>query len=207
MSTHAKPYHPLDMHKRDKWKQTAPTRWQWTGESWVDEIYNYEPNPLRRGIARELVGSLMISTLIVCFILALSGCYGSPIDTRAIDADKVTITHATPWTTLTIQAEGWHSTVKTLDGKDMGAGNSQALRNITGQGVPAAVQTIPSIKLASANTEPPFRPIRFHFAHGCNMLTKRHLTRLFIFAGPLKNSTVNDSEPRQRSRCDAVRVT
>lgn len=112
MSTHAKPYHALEMHKRSKWKPIAPTRWQWTVESWVDEIYNCEPVPSNRGIMRSLVGSLMVSGLILAFVLALGGCYGSPIDTRAIDADKVSIVHSTPWTTLTIQAEGWHSTVR-----------------------------------------------------------------------------------------------
>jgi len=105
-----------------------------------------DPLPSNRGIARNLVGSLMASGIILAFALALGGCYGSPIDTRAIDADKVTITHSTPWSSLTIQAEGWHSTVKTLDGKDMGAGNSQTLSNISGRGVPAAVQPISETK-------------------------------------------------------------
>jgi hypothetical protein len=75
------------------------------------EDYNRagDPPPSKRGI----IGSLMTAGIILLFALALAGCYGSPIDTRAIDADKVTIVHSTPWTTLTIQAEGWHSTVKT----------------------------------------------------------------------------------------------
>ena len=123
MSDYAKPYHSLDANKKpSKWKTIAPNRWQWTGESWVDEVYNCEQAPSPRGIMRELIGSLMVAALCVAFALALGGCYGSPIDTRAIDADKVNIVHSTPWTTLTIQAEGWHSTVKgqsLLNGRQM----------------------------------------------------------------------------------------
>jgi len=105
------------------------------------EDYNRRSDkfPSRRGIMRELIGSIFVAAVGFAFCAALAGCYGSPIDTRAIDADKVTITHATPWTTLTIQAEGWHSTVKTLDGRDMG--NATPLRRTTGQGEAAAVQT------------------------------------------------------------------
>ncbi len=78
--------------------------------------------------------------ILIFITLLLSGCYGAAIDTRSIDADEVTITTSTPWSTLTIQAKGWHSNVKTLDGKDMGAGNSQALLGPTGQSAGTAVQ-------------------------------------------------------------------
>lgn len=63
-------------------------------------------------IAYTLAVELLVAGIALAFLACLGGCYGSPIDTRAIDADKVTIVHSTPWTTMTIQAEGWHSTVK-----------------------------------------------------------------------------------------------
>ena len=42
----------------------------------------------------------------------LSGCYGTAIDTRDIDADEVTISTNTPWSNTTITAKGWRSRVK-----------------------------------------------------------------------------------------------
>jgi hypothetical protein len=49
------------------------------------------------------------------FLLILSGCYGTAVDTRDIDADEVTITTHTPWSQTTITAKGWRSRVKGQD--------------------------------------------------------------------------------------------
>lgn len=73
---------------------------------------NSDPVPSRRGIMRDLVGSLMAAAFILAFALALGGCYGAPIDTRDIDAEEVTITQHTPWSQTTITAKGWRSRVK-----------------------------------------------------------------------------------------------
>jgi len=54
-----------------------------------------------------------MKTVLLIIALALSGCYGTAIDTRDIVADEVTITHHTPWSQLTITAKGWQSSVKT----------------------------------------------------------------------------------------------
>lgn len=78
MSTYAKPYHSLDANKKpSKWKNIAPNRWQWTGESWVDEVYNCEP-VAKNNTARNLVGSLMVSAVILAFVLAIGGCAITP---------------------------------------------------------------------------------------------------------------------------------
>jgi hypothetical protein len=44
--------------------------------------------------------------------LLLSGCYHNPLTERNIKADKIAVTISAPWTTTTIQAEGWDSSVK-----------------------------------------------------------------------------------------------
>lgn len=78
-----------------------------------DEPYisDARPGPWQRRICAALI---TLAFVIFCFF-ALTGCYGTAIDTRSIAADEVTISQNTTWltgTTLTISAKGWKSDVR-----------------------------------------------------------------------------------------------
>ena len=121
-----------------------------------DHPYVSETNYLedaRPGPMQRRVCAFFITLTFILFCLyALTGCYGTAIDTRSITADEVTISQNTPWSNLTITAKGWKSDVRGQPAnRTDGAHKAGEPPSAAG----AAPGAVPALESASPAADPP----------------------------------------------------
>lgn len=83
----------------------------------MDNLDDYNRNSGQPKTLIDKLEPVFISVICLGVLFAVacatSGCYANPLAERHIKAEKINFTISSPWTTTTIQAEGWESDVKT----------------------------------------------------------------------------------------------